>query len=61
MDRMQDMAIDGRFNHYAAETNLTNTKRCKKNEKGLKPWHMGTHLRAFSESFPMNTNMTGFR
>ena len=23
--------------------------------------HMGTHLRAISESYPMNTNMTGFR
>ena len=22
---------------------------------------MGTHLRALSESYPMNTNMTGFR
>ena len=22
---------------------------------------MGAHLRALSESFPMNTNMTGFR
>ena len=22
---------------------------------------MGTHLRVLSESFPMNTNMTGFR
>ena len=32
----------------------------KKSEKLLKPWHMGTHLRALSESFLMNTNMTGF-
>ena len=24
-----------------------------------KPWHMGTHLRAFSKSYPINTNMTG--
>ena len=27
----------------------------------LKPWHMGTHPRVLSESYPMNTNMTGFR
>ena len=26
----------------------------------LKSWHMGTHLRVLSESFPMNTNTTGF-
>ena len=26
-----------------------------------KPWHMGTHLRVHSESYPMNTNMTGFK
>ena len=42
-------------------TNLTNTNRCKKPEKWLKPWHMGTHLRVLSESYPMNTNMTWFR
>ena len=41
--------------------NLASTKRCKKAEKLLKPWHMGTHLRVLSESFPMNTNVTGFR
>ena len=29
-------------------------------EKLLKPGQMGTHLRVLSESFPMNTNMTGF-
>ena len=26
---------------------------------GLKPWHMGTHLRVLSESHSMNTNITG--
>ena len=36
--------------------NLVNTKWCKKPEKYLKPWHMGTHLRVL-----MNTNMTRFR
>ena len=41
--------------------NLTKTKRCKKPEKITETLHMGTHLRAFSESYPINTNMTGFR
>ena len=30
-------------------------------QKKLKPWNMGNHLRVLSESFLMNTNMTGFR
>ena len=34
---------------------------CKKTKICLKPWQMGTHLKVLSESFPMNTNMTGFR
>ena len=42
-------------------TYLTNTKRCKKPEKWLKPWHMGTHLKVLRESSPISTNMTGFR
>ena len=29
--------------------NLANTKWCKKPEKWLRPWHMGTHLRVLSE------------
>ena len=29
--------------------------------KCLKPWHIGTHLRVLSESYPMNTNLTGHR
>ena len=37
--------------------NLANTKWSKKPEKWLKPWHMGTHLRVLSESYPTNTNM----
>ena len=41
--------------------NLANSKWGKKNEKWLKPWRIGTHLRALSESYPMNTNMSGFR
>ena len=31
------------------------------NIKKLKPRHMGTHLRLLRKSYPMNTNMTGFR
>ena len=41
--------------------NLASTKWCKKPEKSLKPWHIGIHLRVLSESYPMNTNMSGFR
>ena len=41
--------------------NLVHTKWCKLPEKWLKPWHMGTHLRVLSESYPMNTNVTGIR
>ena len=40
--------------------NMAKTKRCKKPEKWLKPWQMGTHLKALRESYPMSTNMTGF-
>ena len=41
--------------------NLANTKWGKNPEKLVKPWNMGTHLRALNKSFPMNTNMTGIR
>ena len=41
--------------------NLVKTQRCKTPEKGLKPWHVGTHLKVLTESHPMNINMTGFR
>ena len=40
---------------------LANTKWCKKTKKWPKPWHMGSHLRVLSESYPINTKMTGFR
>ena len=33
----------------------------EKRGKLLKPWHMGTHLRVLSESYPMTTDMAGFR
>ena len=41
-------------------SNLINRKWCKNVEKWLKPWHMGTHPIVLSESYSMNTNMTGF-
>ena len=41
-------------------SNFACTEWCKRAEKWLKPWHMGTDLRVLSESYPMNTNMTGF-
>ena len=46
--------------HMLLVANLAKTKRCKKTWKMTqKPWHMGTHLRVLSESYLMNTNMTG--
>ena len=39
--------------------NLANTK-CQKPEEWLKPRYMGMHLRVLSESFLMNTDMTGY-
>ena len=27
----------------------------------LAGWHVGTHQKVLGESYPMNTNMTGFR
>ena len=41
--------------------NLANTKLCKNPGKSLKSWHVGTHLRALLECYPMSTNKTGFR
>ena len=43
-------------------TNLANTELCKNNNRKMTgTLAHGTHLRVLSESFPMNTNMTGFR
>ena len=50
---------NSRLTLMLAVANLANTKWCKKTEKKL--WHIGTHLRVFSESYLMDTNMTGFR
>ena len=42
--------------------NLANKKDAKNIfENVFKSWNIGTHLRVFGESFPMNTSMTGFR
>ena len=40
---------------------VANFPNTKKSEKWLKPRHMGTYLRVHSESYPMNTTMTGLR
>ena len=40
--------------------NLANTKRRKKSAEMTETLAYGPHLRVLSESFPMNTNMTGF-
>ena len=37
--------------------NLAVTKWCKKAEKFLKSWHIGTHLRVLCDSYPINTNI----
>ena len=41
--------------------NLANTKCGKKLKIYCNPGGLGTHLRVISESYPKNTNMTGFR
>ena len=41
--------------------NLAKSKWWQKVEKWLKLYQMGTHLRVFRKSFPMNINMTGFK
>ena len=41
--------------------NLVNRKWCEKSWKWREPWHKGTQLKVLSESFPMNTNMVGFK
>ena len=52
--------MDG-FTLMLLAANFANTKLCKKSQKLLDPWQIGTHLRVLSENYPMNTNMTGFR
>ena len=41
--------------------NFAIKKSPQKIKKLLKPCHMGTHLRVLGKSYPMNTNMTGFK
>ena len=38
--------------------NLANTKWCKTQEKSLKPWHMGTHLRGLIECYQRFINIS---
>ena len=40
---------------------LANAQWCKKPEKWLNPWLLGTHLWVLRKSYQMNTNMTGLR
>ena len=56
-----DNKLNFLINLVVLVANLAKTKWCKKPEKWLKPWQMGTHLRVLSKSFPMNTNMAVFR
>ena len=52
------------FNPYymLLVANLANTSYAKRNaDKMMETLAYGTHLRVLSESYPMNTNMTGFR
>ena len=49
----------GRVKRYKCP--FTQYKLMQKPGKWLKPWHTGNHLRVFNKSYPMNTNMTGFR
>ena len=43
--------------------NLASIRVCKKTEKikWQTHWHMGTHPRVLSKSYPIKPNMTGFR
>ena len=59
--RLRDGTGEWKLTLILLEANSTNTKECKKPEKSLKLWQMGSHLKVLSESFPMSTNMTGFR
>ena len=40
---------------------LSKQNHAKHQKRMQKTWQMGTHTRELSESYPMNTNMTGFR
>ena len=44
-----------------ANANLDKTKLFEKVGKCLKPWYIGAHLIVLGKSFPIDTNMTGFR
>ena len=41
--------------------NFANIKVCKNQKKIIETLYMGTHPRVLNESYPMNTNSTGFR
>ena len=59
---VQVLFISSYLNPYAADGYFGQQKMMQKTFKILsKPCQMGTHLRVLLESFPMNTNVTGFR
>ena len=58
MQLMAPFTTNWMFNPYAAGGLFG---RYKMMQKPKKKKDMGTHLRKLSESFPMDTNMTGFR
>ena len=50
------------LNPYAAGGSFGIYKMMQKSEKyDLKPWHIDTHLRVLSKSYPMNTNIAELR
>ena len=57
----QEVPIDSGLTLMLLVANLANRKSCNKPEEWLKPWLIDTNLIVLSESFPMNTNMTGFQ
>ena len=58
---MKNSPNNNLLNPYAAGGYFVQYEMKQKPVKWLKPWHMGTHLRVLSESYPMNTKFTGFR
>ena len=53
--------MESRFTLMLLVANWPLQNTAKETRKWLEHWHIGIHLRVLSESFPMNTNMTGFK
>ena len=54
-----DPLFDQCFNPYTAGDLFGQYKTNKQTDNRLKHRHMGTHRRVLSESYPINSNMTG--